>query len=413
MKIRQRRYRNGNVGWQLDVHLRDGQRLQRSFKTKKEAEEEGRRFEEERHKFGAVATAMSHAERLQYAEAKAKLAEAGVSLEQAVTWALAQAPVRQRGAELEAMWLAFIREKEGLNKRPRYLDQLRVSIGSFVRGRERVPAAEIPREIVKAWLRGNGWAPKTQKNYWGDLSTLFNWGKREGYVLENPCKGIEIAAVEEKEIAVFAPEQCRELLMTALNHEGRRFVKRGAFYEAAFVFRPLLGFAALATFAGVRPEEIKRSPRSVIDLEHRTIVVTAGRAKTRSRRVVELSKNLCAWLKLWMELCPDETMIIPKNFRMRWEELRETAKLKPPGWRSKGEVNGDVAVEPWPPDVLRHTFATMHLAAHGSIALVQSMMGHSKDEDTLFKAYRAVRLPDGRAVSKTLAKEFWGIVPPT
>jgi integrase len=161
-------------------------------------------------------------------------------------------------------------------------------------------------------------------------------------------------------------------------------------------FRSLLGFAALAMFAGVRPEELKRSPRDVIDVNHGTIVVTGGRAKTRKRRVVDLSKNCVAWLKLWMRLCPEQRMIIPKNFRVLWELLREASGLKPLGWRakrSKKHPPSDTgAVEPWPSDVLRHTFATMHLALHQNIAVLQVLLGHSKDEDTLFAAYRAVRL---------------------
>jgi hypothetical protein len=83
MKIRPRRYRNGNVAWQLDVHLRGGERYQRSFATREEAETAGRKFEEEREKFGKVATTMSATERLRYAEAATRLAEAGVTLEEA------------------------------------------------------------------------------------------------------------------------------------------------------------------------------------------------------------------------------------------------------------------------------------------------------------------------------------------
>jgi integrase len=65
----------------------------------------------------------------------------------------------------------------------------------------------------------------------------------------------------------------------------------------------------------------------------------------------------------------------------------------------------------WPHDVLRHTAATMILAASGDERLVKMELGHSKSEDTLHRHYKAVRMLNGRAVTKQAAEEFFAITP--
>jgi len=119
------------------------------------------------------------------------------------------------------------------------------------------------------------------------------------------------------------------------------------------------------------------------------------------------------WIAFWRKVCGEDAPIIPNNFRKLWERLRERAELKPPGWPFKGEKKRQPAPPPWPSDVLRHTCATMHFATHQNAALLKAQLGHVEKEDTLFSNYRAVRLLDGRPVSKALAAKFWASKPPS
>jgi integrase len=355
---------------------------------------------------------MSHSERLRYAEAAVKLAQIGVSLEQAIEWARERAKVREP-ITLEALLPAFRNDRSRNACRGRYVRQLGVSIGGCVAGRELKLANDVTREDVKTWLHGNGWQPVTQRNYLGDLRAMFNWAREQGYCAGNPCDGLTVevdSLKDEEEISAFAPEQVAKLFSTALNHVGRHFIRKTREFEEAHVFRPLLGYVTLATFCGVRPEEIKRSPVTEIDFSHRAMIVGGSRSKTRQRRVVDLPANAVAWLRLWRRLCPGQEMIVPRNFRKLWERLRETAGLKPAGWPFKKTTNS--APPKWPHDVLRHTCATMHFATHQNTALLQAQLGHSEDEKTLFRHYRAVKLLDGRVVTKKIAAKFWNIRPP-
>lgn len=415
MPVRKRQYRSGAVVWQLDIALAGRKRIQRSFETKQEALAEEARLLGERREYGDRALAMTHAARLRYAEAEAKLERAGVTLLQAVDWALERAGTARRDATLEELKRDYILDREQRGRRERYVRQLGVSLGGFVALHPGLLAAAVSRDVVKAWLRGQGWAPATQRNYLGDLRGMFAWGLREGYVASNPCAGIHVDGrdtADEAEITAFGPEQIQRLFEVALHHRGPQFDRHAQAYREVFLFRPLLGYLAIATFGGVRPEEVKRSPLAELDLAQKIVVVTGARAKTRKRRVVDLSENACAWLRLWRELCPEMTMLVPKNFRKLWEALRETAGLKPQGWRPVKSRAPKEAVPPWPEDVLRHTFATMHYATHQNTALLQAQLGHSEKESTLFRRYRAVKLMDGRAVTRQLAAGFWEIYPP-
>ncbi|MEQ1861437.1 MAG: tyrosine-type recombinase/integrase [Chthoniobacteraceae bacterium] len=368
---------------------------------------------------------------MQLASAETKLLEAGVSLEQAIVWALERGTAVREHKSLADLRDEFIAEKERIGCRERTVRQLRVSLGSFVVGRELQLAHETTRAHVEAWLRG-GWQAATQKNYLGDLRGMFKWAREKRYVAENPCREVKAAEQRtEREIAVLSPEQVEQLFATAVLHEGRVFDRSSRTYAAAHVFHPLLAYVALATFCGIRPEEIKRSGASSLHLKDRAFVVAGSVAKTGKRRVVDLPTSALAWLQLWRKLCGEESPIIPRNFRKLWERLREAAKLKPLGWNStRGKksadcrrvsastclrqshaVADDEGLSEWPHDVLRHTTATMHYRLHENPSWLKAQLGHVEDEDTLHRNYRAVRLLDGRAISKALARKFWAVRP--
>lgn len=400
--IRKRVYPSGKVSWQVDVWLQDGsgscKRRQKSYETEKAAEKALKKIRETREKQGLEAFSLSTEDRVRYQAAERRLKEAGLTLEEAVDLAILHGRRSKEAVDLGELWKLFKADRERRNRDPVWVGKLGVAINSFILGRELKQAHLVTRPEIDNWITGNGWKPKTQKNYLGALSSMFAWGKVEGYVAVNPCLKIELPTSAEREPVVLSVEACERLLNLALNGEGEAWDYRAQKYRKAFIYRPLLGYIAVAMFGGVRPEEIARSPRSVIDLDHAVLIVAAGRAKpgrgnTRRRRVVDLSANAVAWLKRWNKLCPGG-WIVPKGFAPDWRALRIAAEC----W-------------PWPHDALRHTFATMHYAMHQNETRLKAQMGHSRGEDTLFEHYRAVQLPDGKLVTKAMAEKFWGLSP--
>jgi integrase len=333
-----------------------------------------------------------------FAKADAELRAAGLSIEEAVRLALAHGRAVTRRLSVRELAAEFIesRRARATAGRDLYVRQLEVCLRSFGFHFSDADVAAVTRSEVAAWLVGGGWAATTIKNYAGNVRAMFNWAVREGLAAENPAAGIELPKVaSEREVSVLSPEDCGRLLRVCAYERGPVWHPGRLAWEGdAFRFDALLGYVAVILFCGVRPEEVKRSTRADLDLENGTFVVGAAIEKNARRRVVDLSEAALAWLRIWVERHPGQRAFKPLNWRKQWEKLRRSAGL----W-------------PWPADVARHTFATMHFALHQNLALLKAQLGHHENEATLHRHYRAVRMPDGKTVSSAVAREFWGLMP--
>ena len=138
----------------------------------------------------------------------------------------------------------------------------------------------------------------------------------------------------------------------------------------------MIPYLALGLFAGVRPMEIERlSWKNILS---GFIEITADKAKTRQRRLISIADNLQQWLNLGGELPVT-------NKRKRIAKLISYIGLN------------------WKPDIMRHSFASYHLALHRNEALTCYEMGDNSM--TLFRHYR-------KLVTQEQAAEFFAIRPP-
>jgi integrase len=113
------------------------------------------------------------------------------------------------------------------------------------------------------------------------------------------------------------------------------------------------------------------------------IEVKASKSKTGKRRLVTISPTLSAWL------APHKGRtgaVAPANER----KLRLAAMAA-------------AKVERWPVDVLRHSFASYHLAHHGDMDTTALELGHTTTK-MLFQHYRETVKPDA-------AKQWWALMP--
>ncbi len=298
----------------------------------------------------------------------------GQSLLAAVDFYLKNAALPAEPILLVDLVTRFIDARKKAGRSFEYTKQLSVTVGAFARSLPLKKAHEITRADVERWLHGNEWSARTQNGYLGDVRTFFNRAVKDKIVAQNPCDGIEKITLGEAEIEIVSVSQCAALLKMCLSAE----------------HKPLLGFVALGLFCGLRPHELQRSGWSEVNLKGRTVIVMGKRAKSRRRRVVDISVNACAWLRR-----ADRTgAICPDNFQERWKALRRDC-----GWTARG---GDGA-RPWPHDGMRHTYATMHYAMHQDERLLQAQMGHESDE-MLHRHYRAL-------ATKVDAVKFWKLRP--
>lgn len=266
----------------------------------------------------------------------------------------------------------FLRAKARAGRSDRYLRALRVSLGSFARGRFNRPLEQITPEDLESWIEGRAWSPRTQAGYLSDVATFFNWCVRRDLCPRNPAALVDLPEVEEKPPSVHTPEQVRAIL---------EFARR---YDLN-----LCRCLALRYFAGLRSIEVQRSEEKHIG--ERFFEVTSGNAKRtrgRRRRLVTIQPNLRAWLALGGSIEFGD-----HGNRWRWFN----AALK----RQTGIA--------WLDNAARHSFVSYHVAHFADIKRTAAESGHT--EEMLFSVYREIRCADGTLLTPDVARRFWEIVP--
>jgi integrase len=405
MKIRARKHRSGNVTWQLDLGLVEGRRVQRSYGTEREAKAALRAAQEAQARHGSMASELTGSAMAEMVLAREKLRAVGTSITEAVEFYLKHARRRKERVRLAEGVERFRDARERAGCSVRYLRQLGVSLGSLARWRPMAMMDEIERDDVVRWLEAGGWSPKTRNGYLGDVRACFEWAVREGLCAVNPAREIAKAKLGDGEIGTLTLGQCEELLLAALamtKDEGRR--TNGV---------SMMGFIVLGMFGGLRPAEIQRLDWSAVDVEEGTVIVAGAQAKTRRRRVVDLSGNAVEWLRcaqnVETRMRNEEGPICGRYWDARWRMFRRSL-----GWAvGSGERGITETVGPgdkewgrlglWPHNALRHTYASMHYAMWQDEAKLQAQMGH-ESAAMLHRHYRALKM-------RKEAERFWALRP--
>ena len=174
-----------------------------------------------------------------------------------------------------------------------------------------------------------------------------------------PLKFIILPKKDDEQPCIFSPGQISNLMVAAASQDPG-----------------MVPYLALGIFAGVRPEELMRLGWE--DITTHGVSINGHKAKTRQRRLITISENLKGWLSLGGDLPP-------KSRRRRLEALRQNSGV------------------PWGHDIMRHSFASYHLAYHGSPDRTAHELGH-RDTQMLYRHYRQL-------VTREAAETFWAIRP--
>jgi integrase len=153
----------------------------------------------------------------------------------------------------------------------------------------------------------------------------------------------------------------------------------------------LIPYLALALFAGIRPGELTRLRPERIGTEW--IVIDGKIAKTADHRTIPIRANLRAWLDAY----PPSNPIPPLSQKHLYGAIRALCRetLTEPDTASR--------IQSWPPDCMRHSYASYAYDLTRDAALVASEMGH-RGTDIFFRHYRGLVQPGDGA-------NFFGIAP--
>jgi integrase len=214
-------------------------------------------------------------------------------------------------------------------------------------------AHEIGYREIESWLLGLPHGRTTRRQYRAHISNLYNYAIQIGAAGENPVDRVVSIKPDEPPREILTLEQV-DALINASSMDA-------------------LPAIILGLFAGLRPEaEICRLRWEHILLAKETIQTPSGGSEEiyghieiraskveTSKRLVQISPNLYEWL---ITMRPASGIGPVSVGYDRVNNLINKAAKK-------------AKIQPWPHDVLRHSFSSYHYAAYRNEALTMAQTG--------------------------------------
>lgn len=357
-----------------------GRKARRTFSTKTEAEAHRSADLARAKTFGTHGRAIHPALAADAEKAQAELKKAGIEATlHACAVTFVQVRKRERASvSFEVLWAQHEDAKAGKSAAyRRTLDHV---------GKKLVPqiGQKLVCNLTHAEVRealGNSYpTPHGFNSALRSLSPAFSFAVAEGWAKENPCERIQPRDTGRHEIRFLDLGQCRKVIVSCKDfrkdQDKPEFMRRDA--------RGGIAAVALMLFSGVRPGEVERLEWRDLDMEAKTVRVSNRKAKTDRSRVFDMPDTLHAWLAT-VPAHKRTGKIVPAQWKPCWQAIRREAAIS------------DLQ------DALRHTFATMHLAAFEDVNATRAIMGHELG-DVIFTNYRGV-------TTKKEALAFWEILP--
>ncbi len=348
------RYR-GSPRWRVNAVL-NGKRTQRYFKTRDEAEQWICDINSNSCTQNFWAS-LPHRDKLELISAHQIAQKRSINLLEA---ALQFRPFESAlPIKLTQVIDKYLAKKADESLRALSLKQIRWKLSLLTRAFPNESPNNLTPSHLEAWFTARNWSRSTIDGVIAKIGPFFNWCVREGYCKTNPCEAVKRPRSEDKPPSIFRPHEAQKLLQLALKKEPS-----------------LIPYLAIGLFAGIRPAEIERLTRK--DILEDYIEVSAAKAKTRQRRLVKISPNLKEWLAI-------RPLGVIRNKRKRLNRILKLTQLT------------------WQPDIMRHSFASYHLAYHCSADKTAHELGH-RDTGMLYRHYRQL-------VKREDAEVFWAVKP--
>ena len=213
-------------------------------------------------------------------------------------------------------------------------------------------------------------APKTKNHYRAAVGQFMRWAVRKDYLSVShrlgEADGLRPEHANTAEISFYTPRELTVLLANADD-----------------TLRPVIAVGGLA---GLRSKELMRLDWADVWRVPGHIEITAGKSKTRQRRLVEICPALRAWLEPYRarktgKFWPGEE----RTFLEHYGELCATAEVT-------RKTNG-----------LRHSFCSFHFALHANENQTAQQAGNSPQ--MIHAHYKGL-------ATKTDAKKWFSVLPP-
>mgnify|MGYP001981229256 CR=1 FL=1 len=343
----------------------EGKRKSKFFRTQDKRDAYAKDLEERLNKHGTTALDVDVAKWGRYRELEEKLG--GIPLEVAVDYYIKhQRPQATR--PIDEVVKAFIEDRELAGVGEDYLRHVRKELDRFRIAFTGQPIALIGTPELTKWIYALPYVPETKGNYRKRLHALWRFAKLQGWISDNPVQAVPVPKITRPEPVIYNLEEVRQILTKAWETD-----------------RELIGYLALAFFAGMRGTNLERVDFEEIHFEDKCIVIPAKKAKGGRRTVIQhLPQNLWPWLK---PLKKSAFTISKRDYYKRRERVLLRAEI------------------PAKRNAFRHCFASYHVNWRGNANQTALILTHEGSTKTLFKHYH-------QAVKKKDAVQYFKLLPP-
>jgi integrase len=234
---------------------------------------------------------------------------------------------------------------------------------------------DLGKEHLNLFMRKSGsHSPKSRNHYRGAVKMFLTWCVKRDYLSPAhrlfEADSMATEAADTPELEYYRPEELKAMLDRAGENPD---------------FKELLPVIALGGLAGLRLEEILRLEWADIWRVPGHVEIKAQKAKTRSRRLVEVCPALAAWLEPYREFSGAIFARSKDMFHETFGRLRDSLKIQ-------ARRNG-----------LRHAFCTYHFAAHANENLTAAQAGNSPA--MIHAHYKGL-------ATKAEAEKWFNVIPP-
>ncbi|MDQ8202780.1 tyrosine-type recombinase/integrase [Pelagicoccus sp. SDUM812003] len=356
-------------------------RKRKRCKDKAKAEDYAAKEHRGSRKNGEVYFNATESERLEFGICLPKLRKKGISLKEAVDFALVH--LRPEGGDktlkevVDELNASRKKRFERGNLRKTSYDDFAWKSNRLADSFPDLPINRLTKENIVDWIEDVGGSPRTNKNFLTAVAQLLKYAVQSRYIVVSPVdymtdeerKALCADNDDDKEPSILSISEAERLLNAAVEHPELN----------------MLGSVVLGLFCGIRTSELKLLTwTSVRDDEPNPYVTIASSiAKKRRIRNVDIPKNALEWLSL-CDRQHDRVAYSPINddFHRRFRTLRIHAgfgKSVEGRWKST-----------WGNNAMRHSFGTYHFAKHGDSMETSRLMGHKGNDEVLFSNYRAL-----------------------
>ena len=306
--------------------------------------------------------------------------------------------------------------KENDNLRPRYLSDLKARLNRFSEAFGERPIASVTTGELDNWLRSLGVQPATRNSIRLRLGVLFSYAIEQGWCHENPVRKVKKVKASSTP-GILTPEEFARLLEVASEQTlpyllvggfaglRRGEIERLEWKDIHFDVAKYRAFIQAQVLVSGDKQAIANAKKATDAWRQSALIeVPALKAKTASRRFVQIQDNLAAWLEPYITR---RGPICPPNLRKLLESDRTNTGIwigpESPAKEAQKAERPASKLKPWPSNGLRHSFASYHLAHFKNAALLALELGHTNQEIT-FRHYRELVTPEA-------AEKYWNIRP--